>query len=403
MKQEHFVQALRRGLANLPKPEVDEIVADYREYISDAVAAGRNEEEVIAALGDPAKLARELKAQASYRQWESHRSFGNLMRVMISIAGLGVMNFFLFFPFLIYMLFLTVGYIVSVALMIAGVVMVIGAGGNKLFNWPHVESLGQGNFSFDGHRGHTKLPGLTNSPVQPILHVRAGKDTPDAEGVRVEKDRFIFQLDDGEEANLVLANGTPVTLESDDGKMSVDTDDAKARALITDQADGSVAVARKDIQSIKIENSDGEDFNYSVGKNPGETHLRFHSDGGDVSIDQDDKHDKDHFAATDGKSAFNIDANKLSIQGDDGKQAVSIDGNQISINDGDDHIHIGTRPGWSVIMTVLLFGIGFAIVGALGFLLCLWISRLTWRGLSRYVKYQISVVTGKEESLVRAE
>jgi hypothetical protein len=403
MKQEHFMQALRRGLANLPKPEVDEIVADYREYISDAVAAGRNEEEVIAALGDPSKLARELKAQASYRQWESHRSFGNLMRVMIAIAGLGVMNFFLFFPFLIYMSFLTVGYVVSIALVIAGVVMVIGAGGNKLFNWPHVESLGSGNFSFDGHRGHTKLPGLSNSPVQPILHVGNNKDAPDVEGVTVEKDRFIFKLNDDEEANLVLANGTPVTLESDDGKVSVDTDDAKARALIVDQSDGSVVVARNDIQSIKVENSAGENFNYSVGKSPGETHLRFHSDDGDVSIDQDDKHNKDHFAATDGKNSFNLDTNQLSIKDDDGKQALSIDGNQISINDGDDHIHIGTRPGWSLIMTVLLFGIGFMIVGALGFWLCLWISRLTWRGLSRYVKYQISVVTGKEESLVRAE
>ena len=101
MKQEHFMQTLRNELRSLPKHEVDEIVADYREYIGDAIAAGRNEEEVIAALGDPFKLARELRAQAKYRQWENHRSLSNLMRVVISIAGLGVMNFLLFFPFLI--------------------------------------------------------------------------------------------------------------------------------------------------------------------------------------------------------------------------------------------------------------------------------------------------------------
>ena len=82
----------------------------------------------------------------------------------------------------------------------------------------------------------------------------------------------------------------------------------------------------------------------------------------------------------------------------DGRNAVSIDTNQISINDGGDHIHVGIGAGWSRITTVLLFGIGFMIAGALGLWLCIWMSRLTWHGLSRYVKYQISVVTGKEST-----
>lgn len=37
MKQDAFIQRLRQALGSLPKRDVDEIVADYREYIGDAL------------------------------------------------------------------------------------------------------------------------------------------------------------------------------------------------------------------------------------------------------------------------------------------------------------------------------------------------------------------------------
>jgi len=294
----------------------------------------------------------------------------------------------------VYLMLLTAGYMVSVAFMVAGVVMVIAAGGNKLFNWPQFSLHDNGSFAVNGHMGASKLIGLieddgharSDTPEIPKIPAIPGKPhkVPGVDGLKVDKDHFVFNLSDGEEAHLTLVTGGPVTLESDDGKISVDSDDPKVRALIVDRDDGGVSVARKDVRTIDLENADGENFSYVAGSNPGETHLRVHSNDGDVSIDRDDKHDADHFSVGDGKSA------------------VSIDNNQISINDGNDHIHIGTHAGWSIIMMVLLFGIGFMIAGALGFWLCIYISRLTWHGLSRYVKYQISVVTGKE-SLLAAE
>jgi uncharacterized membrane protein len=107
MKQDVFIETLRQELGSLPRQAVDEIIADYHEYIGDALAAGRREEEVIAALGDPVKLARELKAQANYRQWQDRRSFGNLIRVIVSISGLGLLNVLLLVPFMIYLVLLT--------------------------------------------------------------------------------------------------------------------------------------------------------------------------------------------------------------------------------------------------------------------------------------------------------
>ncbi|HEY1997992.1 DUF1700 domain-containing protein, partial [Paraburkholderia sp.] len=122
MKQDVFIETLRRELSSLPKQAVDEIVADYHEYIGDALAAGRREEDVIAALGDPVKLARELKAQANYRQWQKRRSVGNLIRVIVSIAGLGLLNVLLLVPFMLYLVVLTAGYLVFAGLSIAGIV-----------------------------------------------------------------------------------------------------------------------------------------------------------------------------------------------------------------------------------------------------------------------------------------
>lgn len=145
MKQNEFFDRLKRELKGLPTSAIDEIVADYREYIGDAMAAGRSEDAVIAALGDPVKLARELKAQASYRQWEAQRSFGNLMRVVLSVAGLGLLQLLLLGPFLLYLLMLTVGYVASSALTVAGLCSLVMLGGHSLFGWPGSSST----FAFD--------------------------------------------------------------------------------------------------------------------------------------------------------------------------------------------------------------------------------------------------------------
>jgi len=400
MKQEHFMQTLRNELRNLPKHEVDEIVADYREYISDAIAAGRNEEEVISALGDPLKLARELKAQANYRQWENNRTLSNLLRVVVSVAGLGVMNFLLFFPFLFYMLMLSVGYIVSTALVIAGVALVIGAGGNKLFNWPPLpthyfndvkSNIVLGSSRHHGHSAQFSLstdpapitpPAPPVPPTPPSIGKSAGSDDDSSAGsahaVQEKSGRFVINLTDGEEANLVLKSGAAVTLESDDGKISIDSDDPRINQVITQESSGAVSVARDQVKVLNIENDEGESFDYVAGKGSDESHWHAHSTEGDVRLDQNPATGS-HIAINDGKNSLSIDAGHVQIHDEDGN-----------------NISIGGVPGFSLVATLLLLGIGFMCVGVLGLWLCIWISRLTWHGLARYVKYQINVVTGKE-------
>lgn len=67
MTRAEFITRLRRGLSGLPATTIADIVADHEAHFADALAAGRTEAEVAAALGDPGRLARELRAEAGLK------------------------------------------------------------------------------------------------------------------------------------------------------------------------------------------------------------------------------------------------------------------------------------------------------------------------------------------------
>ena len=51
------------------------------------------------ALGDPARLARELRAEAGFRRWESERSAGSLIGAVIALLGLATLDLIFLIPF----------------------------------------------------------------------------------------------------------------------------------------------------------------------------------------------------------------------------------------------------------------------------------------------------------------
>lgn len=63
MSRALFLAKLKQGLAGLPQPEIDEIAADYEFHFSEAAATGQSDDDIVARLGDPARLARELREQ----------------------------------------------------------------------------------------------------------------------------------------------------------------------------------------------------------------------------------------------------------------------------------------------------------------------------------------------------
>jgi uncharacterized membrane protein len=120
MTRDAFLRMLRLGLAGLPSQEIDDIVADYDAHFAESGASGRGEEEVAAALGDPARIARELRAEAGLRRFEAHWSVSNLLAATTALAGLAVVDILFLLPLFVMTLFLTFG--LAIALTVIGAV-----------------------------------------------------------------------------------------------------------------------------------------------------------------------------------------------------------------------------------------------------------------------------------------
>ena len=103
MKRAHFMAQLRDGLSGLHHTDIDDILADYERHFADGAADGRTEDEVAAALGDPARLARDLRAEVGFRRWEERPSAGNFVGVVLALLGLATIDFVILLPLLCFL------------------------------------------------------------------------------------------------------------------------------------------------------------------------------------------------------------------------------------------------------------------------------------------------------------
>ena len=131
MTRLEVLETLRRRLAGLPEAEIDDLVADYATHFADGMAAGRSEAEIAQALGDPMRLARELRAEAGFRRWETERTPASFFAVLFGFVALVAVDFVFLLPLLGgLVLFTLIAAIVLLALCIAGIVLLA-----KLFSW----------------------------------------------------------------------------------------------------------------------------------------------------------------------------------------------------------------------------------------------------------------------------
>lgn len=98
MTRAEFIARLRKGLVGLSGQAADDIVADYEAHFDDGIAAGRTEEQVAQALGDPDRLARELKAEAGARAWNQQPTASNALGAVFGILGLGAIDILILLP-----------------------------------------------------------------------------------------------------------------------------------------------------------------------------------------------------------------------------------------------------------------------------------------------------------------
>jgi uncharacterized membrane protein len=98
MTRQHFLDRLRAGLRGLPAPAIVEIIADYDAHFSEGVAAGRSEAEIAAALGDPDRVIRELRAEAGLKRWEEQRNPSAAAGAVFAVLGLGAIDILVLMP-----------------------------------------------------------------------------------------------------------------------------------------------------------------------------------------------------------------------------------------------------------------------------------------------------------------
>ena len=100
MTRQAFMARLREGLAGLPVQTQAEIMADYEAHFTEGEAAGRSEADVAAALGDPGRLARELRAEAGLKRWEEARNPSSAAAAVFALLGLGAIDILILLPIL---------------------------------------------------------------------------------------------------------------------------------------------------------------------------------------------------------------------------------------------------------------------------------------------------------------
>lgn len=128
MTRNLFMAQLRAGLAGLPPAVIDDLASDYEAHFAEAAKAGRGEADVAAALGDPGRLARELRAEAGLRRWETRRDPASALSAVFALLGLGALDVLFLAPILISVGGGLIGFFVA-ALALLGVGAVLFAAG----------------------------------------------------------------------------------------------------------------------------------------------------------------------------------------------------------------------------------------------------------------------------------
>ncbi|MBS0523789.1 MAG: DUF1700 domain-containing protein [Proteobacteria bacterium] len=138
MTQDEFLSILHDRLRGLPPAEIEELMDDYASHFAEGMAEGRSEAEIAAALGDPVRLARELRAEAGLRRWESARTPANFYAAMLGFLALIAVDFMFLLPLLGALALVTLGLgLAMLGLCIAGIVLTA-----RMFHLDHGLSLG---------------------------------------------------------------------------------------------------------------------------------------------------------------------------------------------------------------------------------------------------------------------
>lgn len=98
MRRADFLSRLKGGLRGLPPEAAALMLADYESYFAEGARAGRAEAELTEALGDPRRLAAELKLDFDLRRWRRDPGARSAARMAAGVLSLGALDVLLLAP-----------------------------------------------------------------------------------------------------------------------------------------------------------------------------------------------------------------------------------------------------------------------------------------------------------------
>ncbi|WP_283150011.1 DUF1700 domain-containing protein [Silvimonas soli] len=333
MNQQAFMSQLERSLAGLAQADIEQILADYAEYFRAAIQLGRREEDVAASLGDPKRLGRDLRVQKLYGAWQEKRTFSGLVRTVAAIARLGVLNFLLAIPFMIYLCVLTMGIFVSGALATAGLVAIVALGAHAAFGWPQVKPT-------DATTGSGDIKVVAYTPA-------AGK----SETFRYRNDDVEIQLNNGDRIQLTDRNGTITTLFAQNGALFHEGSPQEGMRH-------GYRVAQNSLRAVDVKTTDGEVLDWST----------------DNKLNRIDWYEMDHNGVS--STVITPKAHDKSFM--------------LRFNDDEFSLHASTAP--HPVTKALKASLGVLIGAGLVLFLLLKLALMTWRAVVRYGRDQIAQI-----------
>jgi len=368
MTRFEFLEALKQAMTGLPPDLIARTVAEYERRIFEASAAGQGEDEILAGLGEPQKIADDLRASLAPKvpavvqspvqapaATPAPKESLNVFRMFFSFIGLMLFNLFLVIPVTVYAALLFAAFVTSLAFFGGGIVLTAGgiSGVNQIvldepihhirIVKPHAE-IGA-HASVTASDEHTVINIGENG-----VHVETNGDAHPAAATSASKEAASAKAAAGSAA--VAASAASATAASS-------ASSAKAAASASTPADSAKAAREHTVvdigpQGVTVVSKDAE------GNEHGKRFLH-NGDGDDDNV--------------------NIDMPGLHIHDGD------LDADDSVISLGGDFIS-ASRP------VQIGVGIGITLAGIIGFLLCLVVSRYTLLGLYRLAQMELAVLRG---------
>jgi uncharacterized membrane protein len=88
MNRNEFLWALNNALSGLPQSEITRVTEYYDELITEAMDAGKTEEEACAGLGSPSDVAGRVRAEMAFIRAEQQPSAKSMNAVLLVLIGI---------------------------------------------------------------------------------------------------------------------------------------------------------------------------------------------------------------------------------------------------------------------------------------------------------------------------